>query len=62
MYSALPRLAIALATLVIATPVFGQGYPSRPITLIVPYAPGGSVDAVARIIAPKMSSGSARAW
>ena len=32
----------------------GQSYPSRPITLIVPYAPGGSVDAVARVIAPKL--------
>jgi tripartite-type tricarboxylate transporter receptor subunit TctC len=28
-----------------------QDYPSRPITLIVPYAAGGSIDLVARIVA-----------
>lgn len=30
-------------------------YPSRPISLIVPYPPGGGVDTVARIIAPILS-------
>jgi tripartite-type tricarboxylate transporter receptor subunit TctC len=33
-----------------------QAYPSRPITLIVPYAPGGSSDAVARIMTEGMRS------
>src|SRR3982751_3259260 len=31
-----------------------QTYPSRPITLIVPFPPGGSTDAAARIIAERM--------
>jgi tripartite-type tricarboxylate transporter receptor subunit TctC len=31
-----------------------QGYPSRPITLIVPYAAGGPADVLARIIANRM--------
>lgn len=31
------------------------GYPSRPIRMIVPFVPGGSVDFVARIIQPKFS-------
>jgi len=39
-------LALALAASAVATAVFGQAYPSRPITLIVPYAAGGSVDVV----------------
>jgi tripartite-type tricarboxylate transporter receptor subunit TctC len=30
-----------------------QTYPSRPITLIVPYAPGGGVDAMGRMVAQK---------
>ncbi|MBX9828603.1 MAG: tripartite tricarboxylate transporter substrate binding protein [Xanthobacteraceae bacterium] len=47
-------LTVILSTLALAPPGFGQSYPSRPITLIVPYAPGGSVDAVARVIATKL--------
>ena len=33
-----------------------QDYPSRPITMIVPFAPGGSVDTLARILAEKMKT------
>ena len=32
-----------------------QDFPSRPIELVVPYAPGGSTDAMARIVAPRVS-------
>jgi tripartite-type tricarboxylate transporter receptor subunit TctC len=49
------RLALALAASAVATAALGQTYPARPITLIVPYAAGGSVDAVARIVAPKLT-------
>src|SRR5260370_10715438 len=35
--------------------VQAQDYPSRPITLIVPYTAGGGNDAMARIVADKMS-------
>jgi tripartite-type tricarboxylate transporter receptor subunit TctC len=33
-----------------------QSYPSRPITLIVPYPAGGGVDAMARIVGEKLSA------
>ncbi len=49
------RIAVSLAASVLTTAAFGQAYPSRPITVIVPYAAGGSVDAVARIMAPRLA-------
>jgi tripartite-type tricarboxylate transporter receptor subunit TctC len=36
-------------------PAAAQDYPVRPITLIVPYPPGGGADAMGRIIAQKLS-------
>ena len=31
-----------------------QTYPSRPITMIVPFAPGGSTDVLGRVLAERM--------
>jgi tripartite-type tricarboxylate transporter receptor subunit TctC len=36
-------------------PAQAQNYPSRPVTIIAPWAAGGAVDVVARIVAPKLS-------
>ena len=42
---------IALTAWMFASPAFAQGYPSRPITLIVPWPAGGSTDTHLRKLA-----------
>jgi len=48
--------ALALSALALGSGAAQAGYPDRPITLVVTYPPGGTVDAVARIIAPTLSA------
>jgi tripartite-type tricarboxylate transporter receptor subunit TctC len=46
---------VAGTALAFSGSVLGENYPSRPVALIVPYAAGGGVDAVARVIAESLS-------
>lgn len=39
-----------------------SAYPARPVRLVVPFPPGGGVDATARIIAPKLSESMGQNW
>src|SRR5436853_4100446 len=47
-------VSIALAVFAGITGVQAQTYPSRPITIIIPFPPGGSTDVVGRIMADRM--------
>lgn len=49
------RLLAAVAALFIATSAHAQTYPSRPISMIVPFAAGGTSDVIARVVAEQMS-------
>jgi tripartite-type tricarboxylate transporter receptor subunit TctC len=51
-------IAAAVATVLslgVAMPATAQNYPTHPITMIVPLAPGGSTDVLGRIMAKSMS-------
>lgn len=57
--------AIALLGICIAAGVSqaaDSAYPTRPVRLVVPFPPGGGVDATARIIGPKLSESMGQHW
>ncbi|MBX9843079.1 MAG: tripartite tricarboxylate transporter substrate binding protein [Xanthobacteraceae bacterium] len=57
MTSGLTAALLAAATLAaFASPAPAQGFPDRPVKVIVPTAPGGSIDTTARTIADKMQA------
>ena len=49
-------IAFVVACFALIAPANAEIFPSRPITLIVPFPPGGSTDVAARIMADKMGS------
>src|SRR5205823_9379719 len=51
----LPLLA-ALAAVPLTGPARAQGWPQRPVKLIVPFAAGGNTDVIARIVAQRLGA------
>ena len=47
------RALLALALPLIAGAAFAEDWPTKPITLIVPFPPGGPTDVATRIVAQK---------
>ena len=49
------RIAAVGFAIAVAGPVMAQQYPVKPVRYIVPYAPGGGTDTVARTLGAKLS-------
>jgi tripartite-type tricarboxylate transporter receptor subunit TctC len=48
-------IPLGLALCALHAPCFAQAFPSRPVTLVVPFPPGGGTDTGARVIAEQLS-------
>ena len=51
-----PILALALALLAGTMPAFANAFPTQPVRFIVPFPPGGSADALTRMLAQRMQA------
>src|SRR3954462_13906741 len=55
MEDVMPRfLLAALAALSFFSPAAAQDYPTRPITMVIPFAAGGPTDVLGRVVAARM--------
>ncbi len=46
--------AVAAAIVALSTPAHAQDFPTRPVTIVVPFTPGGAGDILSRMIGPRL--------
>jgi tripartite-type tricarboxylate transporter receptor subunit TctC len=51
----MPRIVLALIVLVLSWPAAAQGWPTRTITMVVPFPAGGPIDFIGRMMAQRLS-------
>lgn len=56
------RAIAALFLLCAAAGYAAEAYPTRPVRLLLPFAPGGGADAIARVITPKLYDALGQQW
>jgi tripartite-type tricarboxylate transporter receptor subunit TctC len=54
--NAIVRVAILVTIALSAGPALAQSFPAKPVRIIVPFAPGGATDVMARLIGQKLSA------